>query len=281
MFDIAFIYRRTSTGKQLVSLEVQDEQCDAYCKRNGFQIADHFGDPRVSTKKVFEKRNGAKKLLAAIQEYREAAEKQGYQIHVVVLKQDRLGRDQIDQVKTVRSFWAKGIIPHLVVEGGAQPKTPTNEMIWGIKASAIQFERDNIRERIKTSLDHRRKLGRALYNTPPYGWDIVETGEINPMTKKPVKILVENAIEQEWLAKMKEWREYQWSYGQIAKEMNRLGVPTKIPAGTPRCTSCDPETGERVFGTTIGKWTNSTVQTVMTSRYFKEKYDPPKDEKAA
>ena len=43
--NLAFSYRRTSTEKQGHSLDVQESQCDGYCKRMGFVEVGAFADP--------------------------------------------------------------------------------------------------------------------------------------------------------------------------------------------------------------------------------------------
>ena len=71
--------------------------------------------------------------------------------HFITSKQDRIGRDTLDIIATVRAIWELGITPHFTCEGGAFPRTPQNELLMEIKASVAQYERNMIRDRVRVS----------------------------------------------------------------------------------------------------------------------------------
>lgn len=226
----ALLYRRVSTDTQDNSLDAQENLCLEYCQRMGLVVGSIFCDRDTSGSVPFAERtdpDGGADLLAAIAQ-RAAA---GHPVHaVVVLKQDRLGRDTIDQIHTVRWFWEHGITPHIVNEGGPLLRTPHNEFLFTVKADTAQLERDTIRERIRIGLAQKKRKG-ELCGTVPYGFDGVPTGAV---TGKGVAIrsLVDNPAEQRWLLHIAARRAAGWGYHSIAKELNSLGVPTKTPKGT-------------------------------------------------
>jgi hypothetical protein len=87
--------------------------------------------------------------------------------------------------------------------------------------------------------------------------------ELDPLVAKhrlPVSQLLEpNPTEQGWLQAMHPWRESGWSYHQIAKELNRLNIPTKTGAG-----NVIPFRGARRLS--CGRWHCGNVRKVLLSR---------------
>lgn len=58
---------------------------------------------------------------------------------------------------------------------------------------------------------------------------------------------------------MHHWRQFGWSYGRIATELNRLDVPTKTGAG-----QVITDKGVKRFSS--GRWQCGNVQKVLNSR---------------
>ena len=268
--NIAYLYRRTSTDKQGYSLDAQESHCDEYCKRMGFDQVFKFDDPDVTTAIPMNKRDGGARMLLAVKQC--TLEHPDAKVHLVALKQDRLGRDTVDQITTIRTVWGWGVMPHLVLEGGPLPKNPSNELLFEIKASCNQYERNQIRDRIKVTLDRRKAQG-YLTGTLPYGKDKVETGLVNPKTEKPIYKVVDNEYEQQWIAQIKSWHTDGWSYWQIAGKLNELGVPRKLPAGTLITTKIDKERGVKLKSNVIGQWKPITVWKIINPNWRKRKRD--------
>lgn len=224
---LAILYGRVSTDKQ--DTERQDYALAAYCQRLGFTISDVvLNDPDTSGGLNMLDREGGRKLFTEIERLKSAHP--GASIAVITTEQDRIGRDIVDSVGTIRRIWELGATPHFVLECGAVPRSPDNEMIVGIKASIAQHMRDKLKQVIKSKFAAKRAAG-ELCGTPRYGWDAIATTRT---TAKGVIIRqeVENPIEQRWLAQMAAWHAGGWSLKAIADELNRLGVPTKCAAGT-------------------------------------------------
>lgn len=224
----AVLYRRVSTAKQDNSLAAQDALLQGYCTAMEFEIGATFEDDDTSGSVPMHERAGGAAMLRYLDS---ALRTPDSALVLVTTKQDRLGRDTLDIIKTVRRLWKMNVVPHFAAEGGAMPKTPNNELMIEIKASVAQHERNQIRERITTVLNHKRSLGH-LTGTVPYGWDAVPNGETSSKGK-PVREIIDNHEEQRWILKMAEWRTAGWSYYRIAKALNDLNVPTKQGSTSP------------------------------------------------
>ena len=160
----AAIYRRVSTDQQENSMVVQEAGNDEYCRRLAFSFSDteSFADSDVSGGIPFLERQGGKLLMHRL--------KRGDIKHFIASKQDRVGRDQVDIVQTIRTIWEMGILPHFSAEGGAFPRTPDNEMLLGIKASVSEYEKNIIKQRTIAILNHHFNHYELTGNVP-YGWD--------------------------------------------------------------------------------------------------------------
>jgi len=231
--NLATIYRRVSTDHQDNSMELQEHLNTEYCQRLGLVMLEQtYEDPDVSGSIWFNERTGGNALLVRLQ--------WGDVKHLVTAKQDRLGRDTLDTIATIRKIWDLGITPHFPAEGGAFPRTPQNELLFEIKASVAQYERNLIRDRTRAVMRHKFNQGQLTGNVP-YGFDCLYTfadGETmlsaralpaSQLPGKPLnKQLVDNAAEQAVLRQMRAWRDAGWKLEQIADELNRRGTYTKL-----------------------------------------------------
>lgn len=236
--SLAFLYSRVSTDQQ--DTERQDAMLDAYCR--GMDVVGRFADPDTSGSIPMRQREGGGALIVELE--RRCAglpllgERAGVRASqpsiqpfiLVAAEQDRIGRDLLDIVATVRTLWGLGVTPHFSAEGGAFPRTPENELFLGVRASAAQYERDKIRQRIRDKM--RQKMGAGeLIGTLPYGFDL------EPSTQEPSTInrLIPNLAEQHWIRRMAGWRAEGLSYNKIAKALNAHGVSTKTGSGPWQC----------------------------------------------
>ncbi|HVM51274.1 MAG TPA: recombinase family protein [Candidatus Acidoferrum sp.] len=231
--DLATIYRRVSTDHQDNSMELQEHLNAEYCQRLGLVLDEQttFEDPDVSGSIWFAERDGGSALLARLE--------QGGIKHLVTAKQDRLGRDTLDAIATIRKVWELGITPHFPAEGGAFPRTPQNELLFEIKASVAQYERNLIRDRTRAVLRHKFSQFQ-LTGHVPFGYDCLYTfadgqtllsvralSAAELPAKPDRKDLVDNLDEQQAIHQMRAWRDSGWKLEQIAGELNRCGIPTK------------------------------------------------------
>ena len=214
-------------------MEIQELGNAEYCKRFGLPVLDQaYEDPDVSGSVWFNERTGGNALLVRLQF--------GDIKHLVTAKQDRLGRDTLDTIATIRKIWELGITPHFTSEGGAFPRTPQNELLFEIKASVAQYERNLIRDRTRAVMRHKFNLGQLTGNVP-FGHDCLYTfadgstklsARALPAAQLPgtpvSKLLVDNLPEQATLRQIKAWRVSGWKLERIAEELNRRGIYTKL-----------------------------------------------------
>ena len=226
----AIVYARVSTDDQ--DTLRQDRMLEEYCQRHELEIVTRLEDPDTSGSVPFIQREGGSQLVELVQETHKArlemtdiAEDDPPLVHIITTEHDRVGRDLIDTVSTIRLFWNLHALPHFTAEGGEFPRTPTNELILGTRASTAQFERDIIRHRIRSKMKGKRQAG-ELCGTIPFGWDAIETSQV---TAKGVTVrkLVDNEEEQMWLQEMARLRAEGKSFYRIAKILNGAGVKPK------------------------------------------------------
>ena len=238
------LYGRVSTDRQ--DTQRQERMFIDYCHRNLLNSVVTLLDEDTSGSIPFREREQGGRLLGEIH-----SRIQRGQIEVVTTEQDRIGRDTLDIIATIRAIWQLGAIPHFIAEGGALPRTPENEFRMEIKASVAQYERNKIRQRIRSKMEGKRAHG-ELCGTLSYGWNVrcrftdghellvtsraLRTREeLEPLVAQhgPLvsQILEPNSTEQEWVLQMYRWRQAGWGYARIATELNRLKVSTKTGAG--------------------------------------------------
>lgn len=224
------IYRRVSTARQDASIEAQEAMCAAYCSRFGGPEPEAFEDLDTSGGTPFGKRPGGKALLDRL----EATAKSGSRVNVVAAKLDRLGRDTVDVIGTIRRVWELGHLPHFI-EGGLFLKNPHNEFSLEVRAAAAQLERNMIRDRITIVLRHKRAQNRVV-GTVPFGWRALDTAD--------GRLLEEDESQQEILRWMIRQRAPKkpfhtittlsgagWGYERIATWLNRNGYRSRAAHG--------------------------------------------------
>jgi len=266
------LYGRVSTDKQ--DMQRQERMFADYCQRNQLRPVLTLLDEDTSGSIPFQQREHGGRLFPEIRNRIPLGK-----IEIVTTEQDRIGRDTLDIIATIRAIWQFGAVPHFTAEGGALPRTPENELRMEIKASVAQYERNKIRQRIQTKLDGKRAHG-ELCGTLSYGWNVryrftdghelLVTShalrareELEPLVAQHgallSQILEPNPAEQQWLLQMHCWRQAGWGYGRIATELNRLNVPTKTGPG-----NVITYKGKTRFSR--GQWQCGNVHKVLNSR---------------
>lgn len=236
----AVTYGRVSTDQQ--EMDRQDRELNDYCSRRPFNVLTRLSDPDVSGSIPMRQREGGAELMGLIQRI------PGLQI--ITTEQDRIGRDTIDQILTIRAIWESGGTPHFVLEGGPLPRTDENEHRMEMRASDAQYERNKIRSRIRSKM-HGKREANELCGTVTFGWNVryhfaddhqvVRATAYTQLDRKLVERdhgrvlrteMLDNPDEQKWIRHMIQRRREQWTDFQIATELNRLGVKSKN-AGLP------------------------------------------------
>jgi site-specific DNA recombinase len=160
----AIIYCRVSSKEQThnLSLPVQEEQCRAFCKQNGWEIDRVFLERGESAKTV-----NRTELQAALAYLREQ-NKRRVKIHVfVVTNVDRFARDAFDHAIVRRHLAGLGMTLRAV----SQPidETPAGKFMEGIFAALSQFDNDVRGGRTKAGMQEALRRGQWVWK-PPLGY---------------------------------------------------------------------------------------------------------------
>jgi len=147
------IYGRVSTAEQNATMQL--DELRAYCQRRQWDIVEEFTDSGVSGSK--ESRPALNRLLAD-------AKRRKYDA-VLVYRYDRFARSLRQLVNALTEFDALGI--HFVsLHEGVDTSTPNGRLVFGIFASIAEFERELIRDRVKSGLAAARTKGKRLGRPP-------------------------------------------------------------------------------------------------------------------
>src|SRR6266849_1751658 len=146
----AAIYARVSTSNGQ-NPEMQLEELRAYCKRRGWEIASEYTDAGVSGYK--EHRPALDRLLIMCRKRKVDA--------VVVYRYDRFARSLRQLVNALEDFRALGI-DFVSLHEGVDTSTPNGRLVFRIFASIAEFERELIRDRVRSGLAAAKAKGKRL-----------------------------------------------------------------------------------------------------------------------
>jgi DNA invertase Pin-like site-specific DNA recombinase len=203
------------------TLEVQESYCRRYFEFHGIEIGRVIADPQTSARLVpLHKRKGGQELLALT-----TGKAPAYSI-VGAYRLDRLFRDVVDGILTLRAWERAGTAAHFTAQGGQSlnTETATGRYIVNILLSTAAHEADLTSERTRQADAAHQANGRIVGGLP-YGWrrDPIETTKMIP-----------NADEQLVLLKMLELAGDNFRLANpraVARALNALGYRTR--KGTP------------------------------------------------
>jgi putative DNA-invertase from lambdoid prophage Rac len=143
------IYCRVSTNDQ--SCERQERDLLAYAQRANFEVIGIF---KETVSGVKEQRTQRKKLMALAQDRQIDA--------ILVTELTRWGRSTIDLMQTIHELAAWNV--SLIAQTGIQfdISTAQGKLLASLMASLAEFERDLIRERVRSGLAAARARGKKL-----------------------------------------------------------------------------------------------------------------------
>lgn len=146
----AAIYARVSTlaGQ---NPEMQLNEVRAYCERRGWTIAGEYVDRGISGAK--DRRPELDRMLTACRRREVDA--------VVVYRYDRFARSLRQLVNALCEFDSLGI-QFVSLHENVDTSTPGGRLVFGIFASIAEFERELIRERVRSGIAAARARGRTL-----------------------------------------------------------------------------------------------------------------------
>jgi DNA invertase Pin-like site-specific DNA recombinase len=145
----AAIYCRVSTADQ--SCERQERDLLAYAERCGYEVIAVFKETA----------SGAKTNRKERQAVMDQARARRIDL-ILVTELTRWGRSTPDLVQTLHDLQAWNV--SLIAERGLQfdLSTPHGKLIAGLMASLAEFERDLLRERVKSGLSAAKAKGKTL-----------------------------------------------------------------------------------------------------------------------
>ena len=146
----AAIYARVSTHNGQ-NPEMQLDEVREYCCRRGWKIVEEYVDEGISGSK--EHRPALDRLLSDCRKRLADA--------VVVYRYDRFARSLRQLVNALDEFRALGI-DFVSLHEGVDTSTPNGRLVFGIFASIAEFERELIRDRVRSGLALARSRGRQL-----------------------------------------------------------------------------------------------------------------------
>jgi site-specific DNA recombinase len=197
-------YIRVSTQKQAeqgVSLEAQRAKIEAWCLANDYELAGIHCDEGISGTKS--DRDG---LLAAIAEA-------GKGTALIVYSLSRLTRSTKDLMSFAEQLEKQGA-DLISLSEKIDTTSAAGKMVFRMLGVLNEFERDQVSERTKAALRH-KKANNQVYNHTPYGFKR-DGADLIPCTK-----------ERKVLTRINAWRNQGKSLRAIAGNLNDLGIASK------------------------------------------------------
>ena len=204
-------YVHISTEGQAVdglSLDAQRAKIEAWAVANDADLLHVYTDAGISGKRTDNRAGLSEAIDAACRE--KAA--------LVVYSLSRLSRSTKDTLALSERLEKAGADLVSMTER-IDTTTAAGKMVFRMLAVLAEFERDQVSERTKAALAHKRAVGEktgGLY--APFGFDAVDGR------------LVANPVEQKAVARMRVLRGRGATLRAIAADLNRRGVATKSGA---------------------------------------------------
>ena len=128
-----------------------------YCARRGWVMAGEYVDRGISGSK--ERRPQLDRLLVACRKRQVDA--------VIVYRYDRFARSLRQLVNALEEFRSLGI-DFVSLHEGVDTSTPNGRLVFGIFATIAEFERELIRDRVRSGLASARAKGKRLGRPPAH-----------------------------------------------------------------------------------------------------------------
>jgi DNA invertase Pin-like site-specific DNA recombinase len=144
------LYARVSTSYAQCP-EMQLQELREFCERRGFLIVEEFVDKGISGAR--ERRPALDRLMAACRRRLLDA--------VVVYRYDRFARSLRQLVNALEEFRALGI-DFISIHEGVDTSTPNGRLVFGIFATIAEFERELIRDRVRSGLAAAKAAGKHI-----------------------------------------------------------------------------------------------------------------------
>jgi site-specific DNA recombinase len=199
-------YTRVSTDGQAqdgVSMDAQEAKLRAWADLNGAESVTIYRDAGISGKRA-DNRPGLQAALAAV----------GKGGALVVYSLSRLARSTKDTIAIAEALDKRGA-DLVSLSEKIDTTTAAGKMVFRMLAVLSEFERDQVAERTRMALGHKRELGEKTGGDVPFGFRL-EDGKLVPDEdeQKALKLIAELHAAGE-------------SLRGIAKELEARGYRTK------------------------------------------------------
>jgi site-specific DNA recombinase len=213
----AAIYARVSTDDQAdkgYSLPSQLDGCRQYIDQLGYSIVAEFKEDNSGAIPVADRTQG--KRLAEMVKFRGVDA-------VVVHQVDRLSRDIVDLLATVRNWLRAGVEVYALDVGKIESEL---DIVLVIKGWQGSDERKKIRERSMRGKRAKARTGRVVGSRAPYGYDHIRDENGKVVNFKPLE------EEAKIVQLIYQWYVYgdesgqRLSAGGVAKRLSEMCIPT-------------------------------------------------------
>lgn len=203
----AYVYTRVSTEEQAkggLSLENQLDRCRKYCESKGLEVIGTICDEGVSGFKTTT-RKGWVKMMGVVE--------RGECDAIVVYSLSRFARNTAATIMAIEAMNKVGVQFHSITES-IDTTSATGKLFLTMIAAFAEFERSLTGERIKSVLSMKKDKGEAM-GSVTYGY------------RREGKMLVEDAGEQEVIGHVVGLRDCEFTFQDIADELDTLGYKTR------------------------------------------------------
>ena len=145
------IYARVSTSNHGQDVNVQTRELEQFATARGWRLVDSYLDCGIS---------GAKDRRPQLDRLMADARRRRFDV-VLVYRYDRFARSLRHLVNALEEFRALGI-EFVSIHEGVDTTTPNGRLVFGIFASIAEFERELIRDRVKSGLRNAVAKGKKL-----------------------------------------------------------------------------------------------------------------------
>lgn len=199
-------YIRVSTVGQAeegISLEAQQAKIEAWCIANDYELLEVFTDAGISGKSM--NREGLTEVMESLKK----------EMAIVVYSLSRLTRSTKDMLHLAESIERRGADLVSLTEK-IDTTSAAGRMVFRMLAVLNEFERDQVSERTKSALAHKKSNGERV-GTVPYGYRLTKDGKTLEIQER----------EQRILRRIKELRAEGHTLQAIADRLNRRGIRTR------------------------------------------------------
>jgi DNA invertase Pin-like site-specific DNA recombinase len=209
MSTVAICYARFSprpSPEECSSVEKQLERCQAYCSGHGYDVVAEYHDKDLSGSRA-DNRPGLQKAIAA------ACKQKAILCVYTLSRLARCTKDAIDLAERLNAAGAD----LAVIQENVNTRSPMGRFIFTLFSALAQLEREQIAERTSSAMLRHQAKGRRMTRPDrcPFGW--------RPDESDPGR-LVEDAAEQDTIARIREERRQGRGIREIARRLDRDGV---------------------------------------------------------